>query len=69
MRSRSRWDYRFFGVKTKIQAFIDILDAAILSAPVCGEDVEATERLTYLGSDSHVSAGCESEVNRHLGLA
>ena len=26
-------------VKTKIQAFNDILDAAILSVPVCGEDV------------------------------
>ena len=30
-------------VKTKIQAFADILDVAILSAPVCGEDVEVTE--------------------------
>ena len=29
-------------VKTKIQAFNDILDAAILSVPVCGEDVEVT---------------------------
>ena len=27
-------------VKTKIQAFNDILDDAILSVPVCGEDVE-----------------------------
>ena len=35
-------------VKTKIQAFNDILDAVILSAPVCGEDVEVTERFTYL---------------------
>ena len=26
-------------VKTKIQAFNDILDAAILYVPVCGEDV------------------------------
>ena len=33
-------------VKTKIQAFNDILDAAILSVPVCGEDVEVTERFT-----------------------
>ena len=31
-------------VKTKIQAFNDILDAAVLSVPVCGEDVEVTER-------------------------
>ena len=44
-------------VKTKIQAFNDIVDAAILSVPVCGEDVEVTERFTYLGSDIHVSAG------------
>ena len=36
-------------VKTKIQACIDILDAAILSVPVCSEDVEVTERFTYLG--------------------
>ena len=27
-------------VKTKIQAFNDILDAAVLSVPVCGDDVE-----------------------------
>ena len=26
-------------VKSKIQAFNDILDAAVLSVPVCGEDV------------------------------
>ena len=54
-------------VKTKIQAFNDLLDAAVLSVPVCGEDVEVVERFTYLDSDIHVSAGCESEVNRHLG--
>ena len=40
-----------------------------MSVPVCGEDVEVTERFTYLGSDIHVSAGCESEVNRRLGWA
>ena len=54
-------------VKTKIQAFNDILDAAVLSVPVCGEDVEVVERFTYLGSDIHVSAGCEPEVNICLG--
>ena len=43
-------------VKTKIQAFNDILDAAVLSVPICGEDVEVTERFTYLGSDIHISA-------------
>ena len=33
-------------VKIKIQAFNDILDAAVLSVPVCGEDVEVTDSLT-----------------------
>ena len=56
-------------VKTKIQAFNDILDAAVLSVPICGEDVEVMERFTYLGSDIHVSAGCEPEVNSCLGQA
>ena len=56
-------------VKTKIQALSDILDAAILSVPVFGEDVEVTERFTYFGSDIHVSAGCEPKVNRRLGRA
>ena len=55
-----------FWVKTKIQAFNDILNAAILSVPICGDDVEVTERITYLGSDIHVSAGCESEVSKRL---
>ena len=56
-------------VKTKIQAFNDILDAAILSVPVCGEGVEVVERFTFLGSDIHVSAGCEPELNSRLGQA
>ena len=56
-------------VKTKSQAFNDILDAAIISVPVCGEDVEVTERFTFLGSDIHVSAGCKPEINRRLGRA
>ena len=34
---------KVFWVKTKIQAFNDILDVAILSVPVCGDDVEVTE--------------------------
>ena len=50
--------FRVSWVKTKIQAFNDILDVAVLSVPVCGEDVEVTERFTYLGSDIHVSAVC-----------
>ena len=54
-------------VKTKIQAFNNILVAAILSVPDCGEVVEIPERFTSLGSDIHVSPGCEPEVNRRLG--
>ena len=45
------------------------MDAAVLSVPVDGEDVEVVVRFTYLGSDIHVSAGCEPEVNRCLGRA
>ena len=51
------------------QAFIDIVDAAILSVPACGKDVEVMGRFTYLGSDIHVSAGCAPEVNGCLGRA
>ena len=55
--------------KTKIQAFNGILDAAVLSVPVCGEDVKVPERFTYLGNEIPVSAGCELDVNRCLGRA
>ena len=34
---------RVYRVKTKIQSFNDILDAAILLVHVCGEDVEVRE--------------------------
>ena len=40
--------FRVSWVKNKIQPFNDILDAAILSVPICGGDAEVTERLTYL---------------------
>ena len=67
MRNRSRWDYGFTG--SKLRSLNDILDASILSVPVYGEDVEVMERFTYLGSDIHVSAGCEPKVNGRLGQA
>ena len=67
MRSRSHWDHGS-PVKTKIQAFIDILDAAFLSVPICGEEVEVTERLTYLDSDIYVSAGCEERSTDIWGV-
>lgn len=56
-------------VKTKIQAFNDILGDAVESIPVNGIDVELTERFTYLGSDIHVSTSCVPEVKRRLGCA
>ena len=40
-----------------------------MSVPICGEDAEVTERFTYLGSDIHVSGGCEPEVNGRLSWA
>ena len=49
---------RISWVKAKIQAFNDILDAAVLSVPICGEDVVVTERFTNLGSHIHVSTCC-----------
>ena len=45
-----------FWVKTKIKV-------ALLAVAVFGEDVEVTERFTYLSSDIHVSVGCETEVS------
>ena len=56
-------------IKTKIQAFGDILDAAVDSLPVAGENVDVVETFTYLGSVIHRSTSCEAEVNRRLGLA
>ena len=41
----------------------------LLSCLYRGEDVEVAEIFTSLGSDIHVSAGCEPEVNIHLGWA
>ena len=56
--------FRLSWVKTKFHAFNDIL-----SVPVYDEDVEVMERFSYLGSDIHVSACCEPDVNRRLGPA
>ena len=56
-------------VKTKIQDFGSILDAAMKSCRVEGEKVEIVEKFTYLGSVVHSSTSCEAEVARRLGLA
>ena len=56
-------------IKTKIQDFGSILDAAMKSCRVEGEKVEIVEKFTYLGSVVHSSTSCEAEVARRLGLA
>ena len=56
-------------IKTKIQAFGDILDGAIGSIPVGAENVGIVESFTYLGSVIHASTSCVPEVNRRLGRA
>ena len=46
-------------IKTKVQAFGDILNATVESISVNGENVEITQNLTYLNSMIHLSTGCE----------
>ena len=54
-------------IKSKVQAFGDILDETVVSMPVSGENVEVTQTLTCLGSVILSSTSCELEVNRRLG--
>ncbi|KAG2458961.1 ZRAB3 endonuclease, partial [Polypterus senegalus] len=49
-------------IKTKIQAFIDLLGTAISSVSVCEESVDLVERFIYLGSDIHVSGDSSCEL-------
>ena len=57
-------------IKTKIQAFGDLLDEAVQTVTIDdGIDVDIVDRFTYLGSDIHVSMGSEPEVIRRLGRA
>jgi hypothetical protein len=56
-------------IKTKVQVFVDLLDAAVQSVPACGENVEVVERFTYLGSDIHVSGSSAAEIGRRIGRA
>jgi len=54
MRSQSRWDYRFLGSKLRSRLSMTYWMLLILSLPVCGKDVEVTERFTFFVSDTHV---------------
>ncbi|KAG2471006.1 DOCK3 protein, partial [Polypterus senegalus] len=56
-------------IKTKIQAFNDLLGMAISSVSVCGESVDLVERVTHHGSDIHVSGDFSYEVSRRIGRA
>ena len=56
-------------IKTKVQAFGDILDATNESTHVNGENVEVMQMFTYLGCVIHSSTSCELEVNPRLGRA
>ena len=48
-------ELRVSWIKTKIQAFVDILDASIETIAASGENVEVTETFTYLGTVIHLS--------------
>ena len=69
MRSRRCWDYGFLGSKLRSRLSMTYWMLLTCLCLFCGEDVEVMERFTYLGSDIHVSAGCEPKVNRRLGRA
>ena len=56
-------------IKTKIQAFGNLLDDAVESVHACGEDIEVLESFTYLGSVVHKNAGSRQDVLRRIGLA
>ena len=53
-------------MKTKIQAFVDILAATSVSIAISDENVEVTQTFTYLGSVFHSSTNCGLEVNRRF---
>lgn len=56
-------------IKTKVQAFGDLLDNAVESVHACGENIEVLESFTYLGSVVHKNAGSGHDVIRRIGLA
>ena len=56
-------------IKTKVQAFSDILDATVESIPVNGENVELMQMFTFFGSVIHSYTNCKLEVDRRLGRA
>ena len=60
---------RISWIKTKVQAFVDILNATVESIPVNSENVEVTQTFTYFGRVIHSSTSCGLEVKPRLGQA
>ena len=56
-------------IKTKVQVFGDLLDEAVRSVHVCGENIDILDSFTYLGSEVHNDGGSTHEVVRRIGLA
>ena len=56
-------------IKTKIQVFGDLMDEAVQSVRIHGENIEILDRFTYLGSVVHSDGGSGYEVSRRIGLA
>ena len=56
-------------IKTKVQVFGDLLDEAVRSVNVCGENIDIFEKFTYLGSDVHNDGRSTHEVLRRIGMA
>ena len=56
-------------IKTKVQAFGDILVATVKLIPVGGENVDFTQTFTYLSSVILSRTSHELEVNRQLERA
>lgn len=51
-----------FWAKINVQSFGGLLESTAQSLHGCGEDVEVTKRLTYLGSVMHNDGGSHQEV-------
>ncbi|KAG2458472.1 RED2 editase, partial [Polypterus senegalus] len=56
-------------IKTKIQAFNDLLCTAISSVSVCRESADLIERFIYLSSNIYASGDSSYKVSRRIGRA
>ena len=56
-------------VKTKAQVLGSLLEVTVQCLHACGEDIEISENLTYLGSVVRNDGGSNQEVIRQIGSA